>query len=213
MDKVCVLGLSEPMLTMILDNYESYSNYPEILIVNNLKRITLFPFENINFKLIIVEEISNEILKFPALLGVNKPKNKIQITEHFKNYNLSYTNLINRTSSLSSTVTLGNGIVINSLTSIAAFAKIDDFVTINRNVSIGHHSEIKKYTTINPGANIAGFVKIGEGVTIGMGVNIIEKIEIGSNSIIGAGAVVTKNIPANVIAFGNPCSIIQRNET
>jgi acetyltransferase-like isoleucine patch superfamily enzyme len=60
---------------------------------------------------------------------------------------------------------------------------------------------------------MAGFVKIGQGCLIGMGVNIIDGIEIGSNSIIGAGSVVTKNIPDNVIAYGNPCKIIRSNET
>lgn len=42
-----------------------------------------------------------------------------------------------------------------------------------------------------------------EGAIIGPGVTI------GDNSVIGAGSVVTKNIPANVVAVGNPCRIIK----
>ena len=38
------------------------------------------------------------------------------------------------------------------------------------------------------------------------------KNKIGKNSIIGAGSVVTKDIPDNVIAYGNPCKIIRKNE-
>ena len=34
-------------------------------------------------------------------------------------------------------------------------------------------------------------------------------VSIGDNSIIGAGSVVTKNIPANVVAVGNPCKVIR----
>ena len=44
-----------------------------------------------------------------------------------------------------------------------------------------------------------------------MGSNIIDGITIGNNVIIGAGSVVTKNIPDNVVAYGNPCKIIREN--
>ena len=55
-------------------------------------------------------------------------------------------------------------------------------------------------------------MNIGEKSTIGAGAIIIDGIEIGSNTIIGAGSVVTKDIPADVIAYGNPCKIIRKNK-
>ncbi|MDM1550616.1 hypothetical protein HX095_05255 [Empedobacter falsenii] len=36
-------------------------------------------------------------------------------------------------------------------------------------------------------------------------------VTIGDNTIIGAGSVVTKDIPSNVIAVGNPCKVIKEN--
>lgn len=50
-------------------------------------------------------------------------------------------------------------------------------------------------------------VHIGKNVWIASNVTILPGISIGDNSIIGAGSVVTKNIPPNVIAFGNPAKI------
>ena len=44
---------------------------------------------------------------------------------------------------------------------------------------------------------------------IGGGVSILGGITIGENSIVGAGSVVTKDIPANVIAVGNPCRVLR----
>ena len=44
-----------------------------------------------------------------------------------------------------------------------------------------------------------------KGCSIGANTVILPGIEIGENSLIGAGSVVTKNIPKNKIAFGNPC--------
>ncbi|MBN1048946.1 sugar O-acetyltransferase [Clostridium botulinum] len=52
-------------------------------------------------------------------------------------------------------------------------------------------------------------VKIGNNVWIGGGVQVNQGVSIGDNTIIGSGSVVTKNIPANVIAAGIPCKVIR----
>ena len=50
---------------------------------------------------------------------------------------------------------------------------------------------------------------VGRNVWIGSGVQIMPGITIGDNSVIGAGSVVTKNIPSNVVAVGNPCRVLR----
>ena len=50
-------------------------------------------------------------------------------------------------------------------------------------------------------------VHIGNNVWIGAGVIVMPGVTIGDNTIIGAGSVVTKDIPSNVVAFGNPCKV------
>lgn len=52
-------------------------------------------------------------------------------------------------------------------------------------------------------------VHIGRNCWIGAGAIIIPGITIGDNTVIGAGSVVTKDIPANVVAVGNPCRVIR----
>ena len=52
-------------------------------------------------------------------------------------------------------------------------------------------------------------VSIGSNVWIGGNCVVLPGVSIGDNSIIGAGSVVTKDIPANVIAVGNPCRILR----
>lgn len=52
-------------------------------------------------------------------------------------------------------------------------------------------------------------ISIGDNVWIGANVDIMGGVKIGNNTIIGAGSVVTKDIPANVIAAGVPCKVIR----
>lgn len=57
-------------------------------------------------------------------------------------------------------------------------------------------------------------VTIGDGCWIGGGVIILPGVTIGKGSVIGAGSVVTKDIPDNSLAVGNPCRMIRKiNET
>jgi acetyltransferase-like isoleucine patch superfamily enzyme len=52
-------------------------------------------------------------------------------------------------------------------------------------------------------------VNIEDNVWLGVDVTILKGVTIGVNSVIGAGSVVTRSIPANVIAAGNPCKILK----
>lgn len=55
-------------------------------------------------------------------------------------------------------------------------------------------------------------VTIGNNVWIGGGAIIMPGITIGDNVVIGAGSIVTKDIPDNTIAYGNPCCVMRQNK-
>lgn len=52
-------------------------------------------------------------------------------------------------------------------------------------------------------------IHIGKNVWLGGGVKVLAGVTIGDNTIIGTGSIVTKDIPSNVIAVGNPCKVIR----
>jgi maltose O-acetyltransferase len=88
-------------------------------------------------------------------------------------------------------------------------------VHIGENVLLGPYVQI--YTAYHPtdpatrltGQELAAPIKIGNNVWIGGGAIICPGVTIGDNTTIGAGSVVVKDIPANVVAVGNPCRIIR----
>ncbi len=90
-----------------------------------------------------------------------------------------------------------------------------NLVDIGNNVLFGPNVQV--YTATHPtdpqarlsGVEYAKPVRVGNNVWIGGGAIICPGVSIGDNTAIGAGSVVTKNIPDNVIAVGNPCKIIK----
>ena len=64
----------------------------------------------------------------------------------------------------------------------------------------------------NKGLEYAKPIIIGNNVWIGAQCIVLPGVTIGDNSVIGAGSVVTRNIPSNVVAVGNPCRILKNIE-
>ena len=101
------------------------------------------------------------------------------------------------------------------------YANHNLIITDGANVTFGDHVFVAPnccFTTaehaIDPemrkaGVEIAKPIKIGNKVWIGAGVTVLAGVEIGDNSVIGAGSVVTKSIPANVVAVGVPCRVVR----
>lgn len=52
-------------------------------------------------------------------------------------------------------------------------------------------------------------IAIGDGVWLGGGVIVCPGVSIGENTVVGAGSVVTRSLPANVVAAGNPCRVLR----
>lgn len=87
--------------------------------------------------------------------------------------------------------------------------KIGDNVLIGPNVSIYTAGHPLHYEIRNQEYEYAFPIIIGDNVWIGGNVVINPGVSIGENSVIGSGSVVTKDIPKNVIAIGNPCKVLR----
>ncbi len=62
----------------------------------------------------------------------------------------------------------------------------------------------------NKGLEYAYPITVGDNVWIGAGVHVLPGVTIGSNVVIGAGSIVTKDIPDDSVAVGNPCKVIHK---
>ena len=108
-------------------------------------------------------------------------------------------------------VHFGKGVYANfNLTLVDdSYIYIGDHTMFGPNVTLataGHPLEPELRKTL---VQFNASIHIGKNVWLGAGVVVMPGITIGDNAVIGAGSVVTKDIPANVIAVGNPCKVLR----
>ena len=86
---------------------------------------------------------------------------------------------------------------------------VGDYTMIGPNVTIATagHPILPELREKNYQYNIP--VHIGKNCWLGAGVIVLPGVTIGDNTVIGAGSIVTKDIPANVVAVGNPCRVLR----
>lgn len=87
-----------------------------------------------------------------------------------------------------------------------------DSITLGNDVRVGANCIImdSDQHTDDPRAGKNKRIIIEDRVWLGGNVIVLKGVTIGENALIGAGSIVTKSIPANVIAAGNPCKVIRQ---
>lgn len=118
-------------------------------------------------------------------------------------------NIIDKSSVVSSSVVLGEGIYIGKNAVVNVNAEIGDCAIINTSAVIEHECRIGPFVHIAPGSILSGKVSIEVGTHIGSGSVIKQGIHIGADTMIGIGSVVLKDFGSKVTAYGNPCKEVE----
>jgi acetyltransferase EpsM len=107
-------------------------------------------------------------------------------------------------------VKIGEGTVVAAGAVINPAAIIGRNVIVNTSSSVDHECQVGDGAHICPGAHLSGSVRVERAAWIGTGASVRDRVQIGAGSIIGVGAVVVDDIPAGVVAYGNPAKVRKR---
>jgi acetyltransferase-like isoleucine patch superfamily enzyme len=121
---------------------------------------------------------------------------------------------------------IGDDVAIWTNTVVDYSCRIGNRVKIHCNCYVAQYTELEDDVFLAPGVTIANDLypgdersaelmagpRIGAGAQIGVNVTILPYVRIGAGALIGAGSVVARDVPAGVVAFGNP-AVVRRAVT
>ena len=191
--------------------YKIYQNIPEIKherVLSFKERIALLGYKVESFD--SLDAFSPE-RGVEYVIGCITVQKYVLIRGLKEKYNLQFRSLVHPEAYLGSGVRIGEGVIVNARAVIAPNVFLDDFCVINRAAMIGHDVRIGKNTRIGPSVSLAGSTRIGDQCSIGMNATILDRVYIGDWAVVGAGSVVTKDIPAGMVAYGVPAKVIRAN--
>ena len=106
---------------------------------------------------------------------------------------------------------IGEGTVVMQGAILQAGVRVGRHCIVNTWVSIFLECVLGDFVHVSPHGTLCGNVRVGEGSWIGAGTTVVPGVRIGAWSVVGAGSVVTRDIPDNVVAYGNPCRVVRLN--
>lgn len=177
-------------------------NWDEVIFIDDtesagwFKGMRRMPFEEFR------NEFETNIAEIVISLG--EPAYKVMLREKVEKAGYTLGNVIHPTAWVSESAIMGNGITLRAGVIINADAVIKNGVTIMEYSAIGHDTVVEDNAQIAAGVLVGGHCNIGENTYIATGVPVKDSITIGKDSVIGIGSVVSRDVPPNVIALGNP---------
>lgn len=200
---------------MVIDNIEEQKIYKIVgLLTNDHTELNkkIYGYDVIGLDADIIDIVAKDSSIKGYFLGVGNMKARAKLAEWLdKNIALDAVNIIHPTCIVSSHSTVGKGNLFEAYTKIANGAVVGNHCIVNSFTAINHDQIVGNNVLIAGSVSLAG-TTIGDNTIIADGASIGFKRKVGKNCIIGDGAVVTKDIPDNVIAYGNPAKIIRNND-
>ena len=123
--------------------------------------------------------------------------------------NMQWPNSIHPSVVIGRDVVIGIGVLAMAGVIINTGAYLGNFTNYFTRCNIEHDCFISDYASVSAGVVLGGKVKIGMLSAISLNATIFDRITIGENTVVGAASLITKDVPDNVLIYGNPGKIIR----
>jgi sugar O-acyltransferase (sialic acid O-acetyltransferase NeuD family) len=149
---------------------------------------------------------------FVTLGSIGNSAPRVKLFAELKRIGFEIPYIVDSTAIISRNVFLEKGVYVGKNAVINADAAIGKGAIINTAAIIEHDCQIGAFVHIAPGSVLCGQVQIGAYTHIGAKSVVKQQVKIGANTMIGMGSLVLRNVPEDIVAFGNPCKEVSKNE-
>ncbi len=108
---------------------------------------------------------------------------------------------------LSPSAIVGEGAVVMAGAVVHARAVLGRHAVVNTGASVDHDARLGAFAQVAPGARLGGGACVDDGGFVGMQAVLLPRTRVGAWTMVGAGAVVTRDLPAHVVAVGVPARV------
>ena len=144
-----------------------------------------------------------------AAIGGERGLDRLERNRFLADHGVTVVALTHPRAFVAADVVPGEGSQILALSVVAAACRVGRAVIVNHRASVDHECVLEDGVHVAPGATLCGLVTVGRGAMIGAGATVLPRVRIGAGTVVGAGSVVVRDLPDNVVAFGNPARIIR----
>ena len=195
-----------------IDIIEKEGKYNIVGIIDSIHEIgsDRFGYKILGRQENIIDIINNYNIE-GGVISVGDNWARYYISEQIKELspNFNFINAIHPSVIIGNNVKIGCGVVAMAGCIFNPKATIGDFTFFATGAQVEHDCVIEDFVSISAGSITGGYVKVGKYSAITLGVTIMDRIEIGENTVVGSGSLVTKSLPNDVLAYGNPTKIIR----
>lgn len=150
---------------------------------------------------------------FECIIAIGEPLFRQQMHQRLKQKGFSLATLIDPSARISPTAQIGAGCIIGPSSFVSSNTVLEENVMLEINTIVGHDIAIGMHSVVSSCTVLGGGARIGERSFLGLNCSVKERTVIGSGAVIGMQSAVHNDIPDEVIALGNPCRVLRKNES
>lgn len=144
---------------------------------------------------------------FSYIVAIGDNPARTRVFEELRKRGCVPLSVLHRSAIVATGATVGDGTLLCAGAVINPGARLGINCILNTCASVDHDCLVGDHVHLCPGVRLGGDVVVGSGTMIGLGAVVLPGVKVGAECIVGAGAVVNRDIPARVVAYGNPARV------
>lgn len=143
------------------------------------------------------------------IVALGNPVVRARLAAKIHCHGIPLFNAIHPSAVVMPTVAMGSGIMVGATAVINSDARLADNVIVNTGAIVEHDCALAECVAVAPSGHLGGRVTLDRSVFVSTGAIVLSRVSIGEASVVAAGAVVTRDLPARVLAMGIPARIVE----